>query len=124
MSTLSTHEKLIRKLTRDHNATIKRLEAARNVCSIGTNSYRQYEQTIAEERRKHTAQLVEFGIIPQDLQKATKTEYHYVAHCHTIPANRAEAEALVHAGMLKEIGKLHYTDADEAIRKELEEKYN
>ena len=123
MSTLSTPEKLIRKLTRDHNATIKRLEAARDVCSIGTNSYRQYEQTIAEERRKHTAQLVEFGVIPQDLQQATKTEYHYVAFVHTMPANRAEAEALVRAGMLKDVAKLHYTDADEEIRRKLEENF-
>jgi hypothetical protein len=123
MSNLTAPEKLIRKLTRDHNATIKRLEAARDVCSIGTNSYRQYEQAIADERRKHTAQLVEFGVIPQDLQKATQVEYHYVAHCHTMPASRAEAEALVREGMLKDIGKLHYEPADEEIRATLEEKF-
>jgi hypothetical protein len=123
MSTLSRPEKLIRKLTRDHNATIKRLEAAREVCSIGTNSYRQYEQAIAEERRKHTAQLVEFGVIPQDLQNAAQTEYHYVAFVHTMPANRAEAEALVHAGMVKDTPKLRYSDADEEIRCKLEQDF-
>ncbi|MFZ0859973.1 MAG: hypothetical protein WCA27_14925 [Candidatus Sulfotelmatobacter sp.] len=123
MSTLSTHEKLIRKLTRDHNATIKRLEAARDVCSIGTNSYRQYEQTIAEERRKHTAQLVEFGIIPQDLQKATKTEYLYISHCHTVPANREEMEKLLSEQAIKACKGLHYSDADEEIRRKLEQDF-
>ncbi len=123
MTSLSTHEKLIRKLTRDHNATIKRLEAARDACSIGTNSYRQYEVSIADERRKHTAQLVEFGIIPQELQKATKVEYLYVAHCHTVPANREELQRLLSEQAIKACKGLHYDEDSERIRKELEEKF-
>lgn len=123
MSSLSAPEKLIRKLTRDHNATIKRLEAARDACSIGTNSYRQYEVSIADERRKHTAQLVEFGIIPQELQKATKVEYLYVAHCHTVPANREEMEKLLSEQAIKACKGLHYSDEDEAIRAKLEQDF-
>ncbi len=123
MSTLSTPEKLIRKLTRDHNATIKRLEAARDACSIGTNSYRQYEVSIADERRKHTAQLVEFGIIPQELQKATAVEYLYIAHCHTIPANREELQKLLSEQAIKACKGLNYSEADEEIRRKLEQDF-
>jgi len=123
MSTLSTPEKLIRKLTRDHNATIKRLEKARDICDPGTNSYRQYEVSIADERRKHTQQMVEFGVVPENLQRATKTEYLYVAHCHTIPANREELKKLLDEQAIKACKGLNYTDEDERIRKELEAKY-
>ncbi len=123
MSQLSDHQKLIKKLTRDHNATVKRLEAARDVCSVGTNSYRQYEESIASERRKHVASLVEFGVIPTDLGKATRTEFHYVAHVHVMPASREEAEALVRSQIKKDIPKLAISDADTAIRNTLEQEY-
>jgi hypothetical protein len=123
MSSLNQHEKLIRKLTRDHNATIKRLEKARDVCSIGTNSYRQYEESIASERRKHTEQLVAFGVVPQNLGNLTKTEFIYVAHCASIPANKAELDKLLHGQLLKASKDLHYDAADEATRAKLEEEY-
>ncbi len=123
MSQLNQHEKLIRKLTRDHNATIKRLEAAREVCSVGTNSYRQYEESIASERRKHIAALVEFGVVPQDLAALSKTEFIYVAHVQAMPANRAELEKLLGKQMVKASDGLHYDDPDEAIREQLQSEY-
>jgi hypothetical protein len=123
MSTLNEHQRLIKRLTRDHNATIKRLEAARDVCSIGTNSYRQYEESIASERRKHVQSLVDFGVIPQNLENAQKTEFHYISHVHVLPASRAEAEAIMQSQIKKEVAELNYTEADEAIRAEFESNY-
>lgn len=123
MSSLNEHQRLIKRLTRDHNATIKRLEAARDVCSLGTNSYRQYEQAIAEERRKHVQSLVDFGVIPQNLEAATKTEFLYVAFSNVCPANRTELDALLSKQMRKAAEGLHYDDADEAIRQQLEEDF-
>jgi hypothetical protein len=115
-------ERLIRTLKRDHKATIKRLETARDASNIGTNSYRQYEQAIADERRKHVAQLVEFGVIAQDLQAQTKTEYIFVSHVahavtrETLATILAELDSKAHKG-------LHYSDKDEAIRKQLDEEF-
>lgn len=123
MSTLNQHEKLIRKLTRDHNATIKRLEKARDVCSIGTNSYRQYEESIASERRKHTEQLVAFGVVPQNLGNLTKTEFLYVAFSNVAPANRTELEALLGKQRIKACEGLNYSESDEQIRAALAKEY-
>ena len=115
-------EKLIRTLKRDHKATIKRLETARDACSIGTNSYRQYEQAIADERRKHVAQLVQFGVIAQDLQAQTKTEYIFVSHVAT-DITRETLAKLIAERTAKECEGLHYSDEDEAIRKQFDAEF-
>lgn len=120
MSQLNEHQRLIKRLTKDHNATIKRLEAARDICSIGTNSYRQYEESIASERRKHVQSLVDFGVIPQNLENAQKTEFLYVAFSNVTPANRAELEALLHKQKVKACDGLHVSDEDVRLREEFE----
>jgi hypothetical protein len=123
MSTLSTPEKLIRRMHKSYNDARKLIKKAMAECSVGTNTHLQHVKALAELDAKERAEEIEIGIVPQDLQKATKTEYHYIAHVHVMPANRAEAEAIVQAQTAKEVSKLHYTDADEAIRKQLEEDF-
>jgi len=120
---LTDHQKLIKKLTRDHNATIKRLEAARDICSVGTNSYRQYEESIAAERRKHTEQLVSFGIIPADLGKATQDHFVYISHMQTMPTNEAELQQALGTQLRKACKDLNLSPADEEIRAQLQQEF-
>lgn len=123
MSQLDNADKLIRRMHKSYNDARKQIKAAMAECSAGTQTHLAHIKALAELDAKERAEEIAVGIAPQDLQKATQLEYHYVAHVHTIPANRAEAEALVREGMLKDLGKLHYSDEDEAIRKRLEEQF-
>lgn len=61
--------------------------------------------------------------MPQDLLKATKTEYLYIAHSHTVPANREELATLLSRQQQKACEGLHYSEADEAIRTKLEQEF-
>ncbi len=123
MSTQSTPEKLIRRMHRSYNDARKLIKQAMAECSVGTNTHLQHVKALAELDAKERAEEIAIGIVPQDLQKATKTEYLYIAHCHTIPANREEMEKLLNAQAIKACKGLHYEPADEAIRKDLEEKF-
>ena len=123
MSTLSTPEKLIRRMHKSYNDARKLIKQAMAKCSVGTNTHLQHVKALAELDAKERAEEIAIGIVPQDLQKAAKTEYLYVAHCHTVPANREELEKLLSEQAIKACKGLHYTDADEAIRKQLEEKF-
>jgi hypothetical protein len=123
MSTLSTPEKLIRRMHKSYNDARKLIKAAMAECSSGTNTHLQHVKALAELDAKERAEEISIGIVPQDLQKATKTEYLYVAHCHTVPANREELEKLLSEQALKACKGLHYSDADEEIRRKLEQDF-
>jgi len=123
MSTLSTPEKLIRRMHKSYNDARKLIKAAMAECSVGTNTHLQHVKALAELDAKERAEEIAIGIVPQDLQQATKTEYLFVAHCHTIPANREELKKLLDEQALKACKGLHYSDEDECIRKELEEQF-
>jgi hypothetical protein len=51
------------------------------------------------------------------------TAFIYIAHCPTIPANRAELEKLLANRTVKASDGLHYEEADEQIRQQLAEEY-
>lgn len=121
--TLSENEKRIRRMRKSYNDARKLIKEAMAQCSSGTNTHLQHVKALADLDAKERAEEISLGLAPQDLGAATKTEYHYVAFVHTVPANREEALALVRDGMLKDLGKLNYSDEDERIRKELEEKF-
>jgi hypothetical protein len=120
---MTDNEKRIRRMRKSYNDTRKLIREAMEKCSSGTNTHLQHVKALAELDAKERAEEIALGLAPQDLGRATKTEYHFVAHCHVLPANREEAEALVAAQTRKDVAKLHYSDADEAIRKQLEEKF-
>lgn len=121
MSTISTPDKLIRRMHRSYSDARKRIKEAMAACSVGTNTHLQHVKALAELDAKERAEEIAIGIVPQDLQQATRTEYHYVAFVHTIPASREEMEKLLSEQAIKACKGLHYSDADEAIRKGLEE---
>jgi hypothetical protein len=123
MSTLSTPEKLIRRMHKSYNDARKLIKAAMAECSVGTNTHLMHVKALAELDAKERLEEISIGIVPQDLQQATRTEYHYIAHVHVMPANRAEAKALVRAETAKDVSKLHYSDADEEIRRKLEQEF-
>ena len=123
MSTLSTPEKLIRRMHKSYNDARKQIKEAMKQCSPGTQTHLHHVKALAELDAKERAEEISIGIVPQDLQKATKTEYLFVAHCHTIPANREELAKLLDEQAIKACKGLHYDEDSEAIRRELEEKY-
>jgi len=123
MSDLTEGKKLQKRLTKDHNATIQRLEAARDSLEIGTNSYLHYEEAINEERRKHTAQLVAFGVIPKDLKTASATRFMYVSFLGVVPSNQKELDELLAVQMKAACEDLDYSPESEQWRAELAENF-
>jgi hypothetical protein len=51
------------------------------------------------------------------------TEFIYVAHVQAMPANRAELAQLLKKQITKAVDGLHYDDADEAIREQLQSEF-
>ena len=51
------------------------------------------------------------------------TEFIYVAHVQAMPANRAELAQLLTKQITKAVDGLHYDDADEAIREQLQSEF-
>src|SRR2546427_4697167 len=124
MEPMNDSEKMIRTMKRDHAKLLKQFDAAIAECTIGTRTHTNLLETKSKANERHRAELVKFGVVPQDLGKLTKTEYLYVAHVSTIPANREELEKLLVEQKLKACKGLHYSDADEAIRTELESDFH
>jgi hypothetical protein len=123
MSDLTEGKKIAKALKRDHNATIARLEAARDSLEIGTQSYLHYETAIADERRKHTKQLTEFGIIPKDLKTAAQTRFMYVSFLPVIPSNQKELDELLKVQMVEAVKDLDYSPESEAWRAQMAEDF-
>ena len=121
--TRTDSEKRIRRMRKSYNDARKLIKAAMAECSSGTNTHLQHVKALAELDAKERAEEISLGLAPQDLGAATKTEYLFVAHCHTIPANREELKKLLDEQALKACKGLHYSDEDERIRKELEEQF-
>jgi len=92
MVTVNDSEKMIRTMKRDHAKLLKQFDAAIAECTIGTRTHTNLLETKSKANERHRAELVKFGIVPQDLGKLTKTEYLFVAHVSSIPANRDELE--------------------------------
>jgi hypothetical protein len=123
MSDLTEGRKIAKALKRDHNATVARLEKARDSLEIGTQSYLHYETAIADERRKHTKQLTEFGIIPKDLKTAAQTRFMYVSFVPVIPANQKELDECLSVQMREACKDLDYSAESEAWRAQMAEDF-
>lgn len=123
MSDLSEGKKIAKQLKRDHNATITRLEAARDSLDIGTQSYLHYETAIADERRKHVKQLTDFGIIPADLKTASATRFMYVSFMPVIPSNQKELDEVLGVQMREACKDLDYSPESEAWRAQMAEDF-
>lgn len=118
------HQKQIQNMRSSYRKARKQLNASLKVCSLGTNSYLANVKAIAELDAKEREEEIRMGLQPANVGTLTKAEFLYIAHTSVMPANRAEAEALVRNQMLKDVPKLHYSDEDEAIRKQLDEQFN
>jgi hypothetical protein len=120
---VNDHEKLIRQMKRDHAKLIKQFDEAVAQCSVGTRTHTNLLETKSKANERHRAELVKFGVVPQDLRSASKTEFVYIAHCPTVPANRKELEELLNKQLLKACEGLHYSEQDEVIRAKFEEDF-
>ena len=116
---LNDSQKMIRSMKRDHAKLIKQFDAAIAECTIGTNTHTRLLEAKSKANERHREELVRFGVVPQDLGALTKTEFLFVAHVASIPANREELEQLLVEQKMKATKGLYYADADEAIREEL-----
>jgi len=123
MTALNDNEKLIRSMKRDHKKLIKQFDAAIAEARVGTGVHTRLLEAKSKTNERHRDELVKFGVVPSDLGQARKTEYIYVAFLPKAVGSRAEAEALVRAQQLEDISKLNLSDADEAIRAELEAEF-
>jgi len=110
-------------MRRSYNDARKQIKTAMAECSAGTAVHLQHIKALAEIDSNERAEEIALGLSPQNLGALTKTEFHYIAHVHVLPANRAEAEAIVRSQIKKETAELNYSEADEAIREQLEKDF-
>ncbi len=123
MSTLSDEQKRIRRMRKSYNDARKQIKAALATLTIGSNVHLNHVKALAELDTKERAEEIALGLSPQNLGALVTTAFIYIAHCPTIPANRAELEKLLGKQITKAADGLHYDDADEQIRKQLAEEY-
>lgn len=121
--TLTDEAKRIKRMRKSYNDARKQIKAALAICSPGSNTHLSHIKALAELDTKERAEEIALGLSPQNLGALVTTAFLYIAHCPTIPANRAELEKLLGNRMLKASDGLHYTDADEAARAQLAEEY-
>jgi hypothetical protein len=123
MSTLTDEAKRVKKLHKSYNDARKRITAAMAECSIGTAVYLQYSKALQELDTKERAEEISLGLTPANLGAMITTEFVYVAHCPVIPSNKAELEKLLGKQLRKASEGLCYSDAEEAIKADLQTEF-
>ena len=116
-------EKLIRQMKRDHAMLLKQFDDAISQCTPGTGTHTRLLEAKAKANERHRAELVKFGVLPENLGAVTKTEFLYVSHVPAVPANRAELEKLLGQQMEKACEGLNYSNEDEGIREQLQSEF-
>jgi hypothetical protein len=123
MSTLTDEAKRVKKLHKSYNDARKQIKAAMEQCSPGTNTHLAHIKALSELDSRERAEEIALGLTPANLGAMVTTEFIYVAHVQAMPANRAELEKLLGRQMVKASDGLHYDDADEAIREQLQSEF-
>lgn len=120
---MTEHEKLVRQMKRDYKALMAQFDEAIKQCTVGTQTHTRLLEAKSKASERHRAELQKFGILPENLGAVTKTEFLYVAHVPTVPANRAELDKLLGQQMQKACEGLNYSPEDEAIREQLDQEF-
>ena len=123
MSTLTDEVKRVKKLHKSYNTARKRITDAMVNCSPGTAVYLQYTKALQELDSKERAEEIALGLTPANLGAMVTTEFLYISHVPTVPANRTELEKLLGKQMQKASDGLCYDDADEQIREKLKTEF-
>jgi len=123
MSTLTDEQRRIKRMRKSYNDARKNIKAAMAECSAGTNTHLSHIKALAEIDSNERAEEIALGLSPANLGAMVATEFVYVAHCASIPANKAELEKLLGKQMQKACDDLHYTDEDEQTRAALAKEY-
>lgn len=123
MSSLTDEAKRIKRMRKSYNDARKQIKSAMEQCSAGTQTHLAHIKALNELDSKERAEEIALGLSPQNLGAMVATEFLYIAHCPVIPTNRAELEKLLGERMVKACKDLHYSDEDEAIRKQLAEDF-
>ena len=120
---LSEETKRIKRMRKSYNDARRQMKAALAICSMGSNTYLAHIKALAELDTKERAEEIALGLSPANLGAMVTTEFIYVAHVQAMPANRAELAQLLGKQMVKAVDGLHYDDADEAIREQLQSEF-
>jgi hypothetical protein len=120
---LSEEAKRIKRMRKSYNDARKQMKAALAICSVGSNTHLAHIKALAELDTKERAEEIALGLSPANLGAMVTTEFIYVAHVQGMPANRAELAQLLTKQITKAVDGLHYDDADEAIREQLQSEF-
>ena len=120
---LSEETKRIKRMRKSYNDARKQMKAALAICTTGTNTHLAHIKALAELDTKERAEEIALGLSPANLGAMVTTEFIYVAHVQAMPANRAELAQLLTKQITKAVDGLHYDDADEAIREQLQSEF-
>jgi len=120
---LTEAEKLVKRMRRSYGSARRTMQKALKQCTPGSSTYLQHIKALADLDAAEREEEIKLGLTPQNLGATAKTEFLFISHVSTIPANRQELEKLLGKRMAKDCEGLCYSDEDEAIREELEEKY-
>jgi hypothetical protein len=120
---LSEETKRIKRMRKSYNDARKQMKAALAICSVGSNTHLAHIKALAELDTKERAEEIALGLSPANLGAMVTTEFVYVAHVQAMPANRTELAQLLKKQITKAVDGLHYDDADEAIREQLQSEF-
>jgi hypothetical protein len=120
---LSDEQKRIKRMRKSYNTARKQIADAMKETRAGTAVHLQYVKALAELDTKERAEEIALGLAPQNLGALVATEFLYVSHVPVCPANRAELEKILGAQIVKACTGLNYSEADEAMREQLQGEY-
>lgn len=94
-------EKLIRKIKSDHKKLLKQYDEAIAQAPAGTGVHTRLLEAKSKANERHRAELVKFGLMPENLSNQTKTKFRFVSFMQTVPATDAELQDLLRTQLVK-----------------------
>ena len=82
---MNDHEKLIRKMKSDHRKLLQQFDAAIKEATPGTGVHTRLLEAKSKANERHRAELVKFGVVPENLGAVTKASFHFVSHVPVTP---------------------------------------
>ena len=120
---ITDEQKRIRRMRRSYNDSRKQIKEAMAKCSVGTNTHLAHIRALSELDSKEREEEIKLGLSPQNLGAMIATEFLYISHVPVLPASREELDRILGKQMIKACEGLHYDEADEEIRRDLEEHF-
>lgn len=120
---LTDEQKRIKRMRRSYNDSRKSIKAAMAQCRAGTNTHLQHVKALSELDSREREEEIKLGLSPQNLGAMVTAQFLYVSHVPVCPASREELEKIVGKQLKKACEGLHYDDADEAIREQLQTEF-